>query len=241
MWRSRWWLLPSPDPWMTSVEPAWIGCRPRSRLPRTAVARLHSCCSRLLGSSRRSTYACRATPISMRGPQRSSPAGWRVRAAACWTSPARRRLLPIRLVLGCPCDLLLEGLALVFTDGRRAAVPVLGRAVAAFSSTDVSARGGAPLGLAGVASGEPDLGLRRRSRDRPAGGAARPRLWGARGPRRRGQRMWSGRRGRRRLCEGRAVDGGVGHPQGGDRHPHRPARCACARGSPRPRGLWPPS
>ena len=38
----------------------------------------------------------------------------------------------------CPCDLLLEGLALVFTEGRRAAVPVLRRAVAAFSSADVS-------------------------------------------------------------------------------------------------------
>ncbi len=36
------------------------------------------------------------------------------------------------------CDLLLEGLALVFTDGRSAAAPVLRRAVAAFSSTDVT-------------------------------------------------------------------------------------------------------
>ncbi|MBW9206692.1 AAA family ATPase [Mumia sp. zg.B53] len=37
-----------------------------------------------------------------------------------------------------PCDLLLEGLALVFTDGRPAAVPALRRAVAAFVSGDVS-------------------------------------------------------------------------------------------------------
>ncbi len=35
------------------------------------------------------------------------------------------------------CDLLLEGLSLVFTEGRRAAVPALERAVAAFSATEV--------------------------------------------------------------------------------------------------------
>lgn len=37
-----------------------------------------------------------------------------------------------------PCDLLLDGLALVFSDGRPAAVPALRRAVAAFASRDVS-------------------------------------------------------------------------------------------------------
>jgi DNA-binding CsgD family transcriptional regulator len=37
-----------------------------------------------------------------------------------------------------PCDLLLDGLALVFTDGRPAAAPGLRRAVAAFASTEVS-------------------------------------------------------------------------------------------------------
>jgi DNA-binding CsgD family transcriptional regulator len=37
-----------------------------------------------------------------------------------------------------PCDLLLDGLALVFTDGRPAAAPVLKRAVAAFARAEVS-------------------------------------------------------------------------------------------------------
>ncbi len=37
-----------------------------------------------------------------------------------------------------PCDLLLDGLALIFTEGRSAAVPVLRRAVAAFAGTEVS-------------------------------------------------------------------------------------------------------
>ena len=38
-----------------------------------------------------------------------------------------------------PCDLLLDGFAQVFTEGRAAATPALQRAVAAFASTDVSA------------------------------------------------------------------------------------------------------
>ena len=37
-----------------------------------------------------------------------------------------------------PCDLLLEGLARVFTDGRTAAAPVLRRATSAFAAADVS-------------------------------------------------------------------------------------------------------
>jgi DNA-binding CsgD family transcriptional regulator len=37
-----------------------------------------------------------------------------------------------------PCDLLLDGLALLFTSGRAIAVPVLQRALAAFASTEVS-------------------------------------------------------------------------------------------------------
>ena len=51
------------------------------------------------------------------------------RAVATAPRPADRRL---------PCDLLLDGLALVFTDGRPAAAPVLQRAVAAFASDEVS-------------------------------------------------------------------------------------------------------
>jgi DNA-binding CsgD family transcriptional regulator/tetratricopeptide (TPR) repeat protein len=37
-----------------------------------------------------------------------------------------------------PCDLLLDGLALVFTEGRPAATPMLQRAIAAFASREVS-------------------------------------------------------------------------------------------------------
>jgi DNA-binding CsgD family transcriptional regulator len=51
------------------------------------------------------------------------------RAAAAAPKPADPPL---------PCDLLLDGLALVFTDGRPTAAPVLTQAVAAFASTEVS-------------------------------------------------------------------------------------------------------
>jgi DNA-binding CsgD family transcriptional regulator len=51
------------------------------------------------------------------------------RAAAAAPDPVGPRL---------PCDLLLDGLAMVFTDGRSAAVPVLQRAITAFSSSEVS-------------------------------------------------------------------------------------------------------
>jgi len=66
-------------------------------LPRTAAATRHRSCSRLPGSSRRSTYASRATRISMGGAQPWAWAGWRVPAAACSTSlaPWRLRRRPI--------------------------------------------------------------------------------------------------------------------------------------------------
>ena len=63
----------------------------------------------------------------------------RGRAAACSTSPAPWRPHPTRRPPPLPCDLLLDGLALVFTEGRSAAAPVLRRAVAAFASPQVSA------------------------------------------------------------------------------------------------------
>ena len=101
-------------------------------------ATLRCCCSRPRGGSRRSTCDSRATRISMRGAQRCPPAGLAeaagsladvCRAAAAAPGPPGPAL---------PCDLLLEGLALVSTDGRSAAAPALRRAVAAFTSPEVS-------------------------------------------------------------------------------------------------------
>ena len=166
----------------------------------------------------------RARHVSRRVGRRAvrRPAG--APAAACSTSPAPWRPRPRPAGPPLPCDLLLDGLALVFTDGRAAAAPVLRRAVAAFAGSRGLRGGDAPVGLAGDAGGELPLGLRPLPRDRHARGAARPRLRGARGPRRRGQRVRPGRRVRRRLRERRAADRGGRRRQGGDRDPHPPAR-----------------
>ena len=49
------------------------------------------------------------------------------------------RTVPLPGASARPSDLLLDGFAMAFTDGRSAAAPVLGRAAAAFASDDVSA------------------------------------------------------------------------------------------------------
>ena len=229
------WRPQRPDLLTSSGKPAWSCSKPNSHSPRTAAAMRHGCCSTPPEDSRRSTCASRATRTSRRGPQRCSPAAWRAaaslldvsRAAAAAPDPADPPL---------PCDLLLDGLALVFTEGRAAATPVLRRAVAAFASREVSVAGDAPLGLAGDTGGEPPVGLRQLSRDRHAHRSARPRYRGARGPRRRGQRVRPGRRLRRRLRDGRAAGRRGRGRQGGDRHPHRPPRRARAGGPPRTGG-----
>ena len=99
--------------------------------------------------------------------------------------------------------------------------------------------GGAPVGLAGGTGGDLVVGLRERPRDPSARGPAGARLRGARGPRRGGQRVRSGRCVGRRLRARRPAGGGGRNRQGGDGEPHRPLRRDLARGTPRPgsRGL----
>ena len=130
------------------------------------------------------------------------------------------------------CDLLLDGLALIFTGGRAAATPVLRRAVAAFAEptspwTSCSGGGGwrrGPRTSCGTTTAA--------SRSGPAR-CARPRLRGARGPCRRGQRVRSGRR-FGALHDGRAAGRRGRRRQGGDPDPHRPARRARAGRAARP-------
>ena len=65
-----------------------------------------------------------------------------------------------------PCDLLLDGFALVFTEGRAAAAPVLQRAATGVRRERGLRRGGAPLGLAGDGGGRLPVGLRHLPRGR---------------------------------------------------------------------------
>ena len=121
-----------------------------------------------------------------------------------------------------PGDRLLDGLALVFTDGRPAAAPVLQR-----RTRDVHEYGGlhgrgASMGFPGHTGRQLRMGLRPRTGDRHACARARPRIRGARVSRCLGQRLWSIRLIRRRLGQRQADDGGGRCRQGSHRQPHRP-------------------
>ena len=59
-----------------------------------------------------------------------------------------------------PSDLLLDGFALLFTEGRTAAAPLLERAATAFAGNEVSVGGGASLGVAGDDGRSGHVGLR---------------------------------------------------------------------------------
>ena len=72
-----------------------------------------------------------------------------------------------------PVDLLLDGLALLVTDGPAAAAPVLRQASSAFASADIPRRRDTPVGLDGHGCGRRLVGRRRLARDREAG-PARP-------------------------------------------------------------------
>ena len=122
----------------SSGEPASICSGPRSCSRRAAAATPRCCCSRPRGSSSRSTYAsARNTYLDAWGAAlfagHLASAGGSLldvsRAAATAPDPADRAL---------PRDLLLDGLALIFTEGVRAAAPMLRRAIAAFTSGEAS-------------------------------------------------------------------------------------------------------
>ena len=104
-----------------------------------------------------------------------------------------------------PSDVLLDGFALVFTEGRPAATPLLQEAATAFAGPDVVGRGGAALGMAGHGGGGRGVGLRhlpRRGRQR---GRARPERRRSRGAGRQRQRARPGRRAGGRLRPRRAA------------------------------------
>ena len=227
----RCWRRRRPGRSTSSGEPAWICCRPRSRSPQNrggdapllllqAARKLETLDVRLSRDTYLDAWAAAlfAGGLAAAGGSLLDVS----RAAATAPDPADPPL---------PCDLLLDGLALVFTDGRPAAAPVLRRAVAAFASNEVSVEEVLRWGWLATRAANLIWDYDRGLEIGCARGAARPRLRRARGPRRRGQRVRSGRRLRRRLRERRAAGRGGRRRQGGHRDPHRPARRA------RPRGL----
>ena len=137
-WSSLRW--PSPDPSTTSSAPVRSCCEPRSASPSTEDATRRRCCSQRPGGSRRSTPSCRARPTSTRSPQRSSrvasPQEVGVREvaesvlAANWGETGGE--------LPRACDLLLEGVAVLTTQGYGAGAPTLNRALSAFRDEPMS-------------------------------------------------------------------------------------------------------
>ena len=124
---------------MSSGAPASICCAPRSRIPRTGGATLPLCCSgprRLLepldARLARETYLDAWSAALFAG--RLATAGGLLEVSrAARAGPVHRRTAPH------PHDLLLDGFALLFTEGRTAAAPVLTRAATAFAGQEVSA------------------------------------------------------------------------------------------------------
>ena len=124
--------------------PARAG-RPAARPDRVrraaAAATRRRCCSRPPGGSSRSTPRSRARPTWTRSPRRCSPAALAA-AAACGRWPQAARAAPPPSQPPRAADLLLDGLALLITDGYAAGAPMLQRALSAFRSEDLSGRGG---------------------------------------------------------------------------------------------------
>ena len=215
---------------------ASICSRPRSRSPRTAAATLRCCCSRPRGSSSRSTSASRATPTSTRGARRCSPAAWRVRAAACSTSPAPRRPRPLRRIRRCRAICCWTAWRWSSPRDARPRRRCCGARSPRSRVADVSAEEMLRWGWLATRAANfvwdydsgLEIGTRAVQLARDSGALEVLAVAD--------NALRSGRRVRRRLRERRAADRGGRRRQGGDRDPHRPARRDRARGHPRPGG-----
>ena len=204
--------------------------------------RSRRCCSGPRARSSRSTLRLCARHLSRRVGRSAvrRAAGERRRPAR--GLPGGARAAPRPRTRPRPCDLLLDGFALVFTEGRAAAAPVLQRAAAGFAGERGLRRGGAAVGLAGDGGGRATCGTSTpASRSPTAGSSSRA----TRGRSRCSPSASTCSARRVALCgdfaRGGAADrrGGRGH--GGDGHARRPVRRARARGAPRPGGRGRPS
>ena len=228
MRRSGCWPQRRPGRSTSSSAPGWTCCAPRPPTPRAAAARLRHCCCVPRRPSSRSIRGSRARPISTPGARRCSPGAWPragnlldvSRAALAAARPAD----PLR-----PSDLLLDGFALLFTDGRAAAASVLDRAATGFAGNRGLDRGGAPLGMACDSGRRRRVGLRDLRRGRHPRRPARARFGCAGGAGGRRQCAGPSRRVGRRLRDGGRAGrrGRRGH--GGDGHTGRALRRPRAR------------
>ena len=120
-----------------------------------------------------------------------------------------------------PSDLLLDGLALLITEGRAAAAPTLERAVSAFAGDEISIEEGLRWGWLATVRRRRAVGLRRVACDHRPEGPARPRRGCARGASDRSDRARAYASRGRRLRDSRVADRGGRCGRGGDRDPPR--------------------
>ncbi len=123
---------------LDELQRATAGTASARRHTRKAVGatRRHCSCARRR-RSRRLTRSLRAKPIWTPGARPCSLDGSRARAAST-TSPARHARAPPAPSTARPSDLLLDGFALLLTDGRAAATPLLQQAATGFAGDAVA-------------------------------------------------------------------------------------------------------
>ena len=176
---SGFWRPRRPARSTSSGAPAWICCRLRSRSPQNRG----SDAPLLLLERGASLESLDAAPLARHVPRRVGGSAVRrqardARAAACSTSPAPSRPRPRRTVLRVRATCCWTGSRWSSPRAPRRGARRCERAVARVRGRRGLGGGDAPLGLAGVARGAPDLGLRRCLAIATRAARARPRRAG---------------------------------------------------------------
>ena len=149
-----------------AARPRRRASRPRQRCSPVAAAAPAQTARAVRPRLARETYLTAWGAAIAAGPSRRI-------AASCSRSAAPSAALPPLPAAPRPLDLLLDGLALLTTDGHAAATPILQRAAKALMQPP---GGGCPaVGLAGPGRQRRHVGHRRRHRDLATAGRARPR------------------------------------------------------------------
>ncbi len=126
------WPQPRRGRWTSSSAPGWTCCARRSRSPRAWER-----CSAAAAEGREAARAARPRAGARDLPGRVGAAAFAGRlgaAAICWKSRRAAQGAPAATHPPRPVDLLLDGLALLITEGRAAAAPTLQRAASVFAA-----------------------------------------------------------------------------------------------------------
>ena len=172
-WLSGCWPWRRPGRPTSCSAPVWIFCAPRPRMPRAAAAMRRRCCSaRPRRSSRSIPELARETYLDAWSA--ALFAGRFANSGGLGDVSREARDAPRPAGDPRPSDLLLDGFALLFTDGRAEAAPVLQRAATGFAGSGGVPRGSAALGMARDGGCRDRLGFRDLPGDRRPRGRSSP-------------------------------------------------------------------